>query len=188
MERQVHEQPPPTTDAITAAIDERWVRAGFARFNDRQAFFADPSGTWVERPRYRVIPEDLEMNTRDEVLAWFRRFFDALPDLHLDVEEVVVAGIPGRERATVRWRMTGTFSGGPLMGIAPTGHHIQLRGMDLIEIEDGRIAGNVIYYDGLAFARQVGMLPAAGSAGDRLIARTFNGLTAIRSRIHRAAS
>ena len=53
----------------------------FGRFNDREAFFADVEGTWIDRPHYRVYPQDLEMNTRDEVVAWFRAFFDSLPDL-----------------------------------------------------------------------------------------------------------
>ena len=54
-------------------------------------------------------------------MAWFQGFFDAMPDLHMEVEDVAVAGEPGRERVTVRWRITGTFSGAPYMGIEPTG-------------------------------------------------------------------
>jgi hypothetical protein len=36
------------------------------------------------------------------VVAWFRRLFDAVPDLQMEVEDVAIAGRPGRERATVR--------------------------------------------------------------------------------------
>jgi steroid delta-isomerase-like uncharacterized protein len=165
------------TDTATRIVDEALVRALFARFNDREAFFADPEGTWIDRPQYRVFAQDLEMKTREEVLAWFRSFFDALPDLHMEVEDVVVAGEPGRERVTVRWRVTGTFTGAPYMGIEPTGRPVDLRGMDLIQIEDGRVAGNNIYYDQLAFARQIGMLPPEGSLGDRLMTGAFNLVT-----------
>lgn len=48
---------------------------------------------------------------------------------------------------------------------------------------DGRVDTNTVYFDGAAFARQVGMLPAAGSAGDRAVTAAFNGLTRLRRRI-----
>ena len=160
--------------SLAQTIDENWIRAAFGRFNDRAAFFADPEGTWIDRPHYRVIPQNLEMRTRDEVVAWFHGFFDSLPDLHMDVEDVAIAGEPGRERVTIRWRITGTFIGAPFMGIAATGRPIDLRGMDLIDMRDGLVAGNVIYFDQLAFARQVGMLPPEGSRRDRLMTRGFN--------------
>jgi steroid delta-isomerase-like uncharacterized protein len=174
------------TDTATRVVDETLVRALFARFNDREAFFADPEATWIDRPDYRVFAQDLEMNAREDVVAWFRDFFDAMPDLHMEVEDVVVAGEAGRERVTVRWHVTGTFSGAPYMGIEPTGRPIDLRGMDLIQFEDGRVAGNNIYYDQLGFARQIGMLPSEGSLGDRLMAGAFNlvtrGRTMVRAR------
>ena len=42
------------TDVGTPVIDEATVREMFGRFNDREAFFADVEGTWVDRPSYRV--------------------------------------------------------------------------------------------------------------------------------------
>ncbi len=176
------------TDAAVNVVDEALVRGIFARFNDRAAFFADAEGTWVERPHYRVFPQGLEMHTRDEVLAWFASFFDAVPDLHMEVEDVVIAGVPGRERVTVRWHVTGTHSGAAWMGIEPTGRALDLRGMDLVAIEDGRVAGNDIYFDLLGFVRQIGMLPPEGSLRDRLITGAFNLKTRARVRARRRAS
>jgi predicted ester cyclase len=175
------------TDFATTVIDEATVRALFASFNDREAFFADPEGTWIDRPHYRVFAQNLEMHTRDEVVAWFRGFFDAVPDLRMEVEDVAVAGEPGRERVTVRWRITGTFSGAPYMGIEPTGRPVELHGMDLIDVENGRVAANNIYYDQLAFARQIGMLPAEGSLGDRLMTGALNFVTKARATVHERA-
>ena len=74
--------------------------------------------------------ENREIGTRDEGVAWFGELFDAVPDLHMEEEDVAIAGEPGRERITVRWQMTGTFSGS-YMGIEPTGRPLDLRGMDL---------------------------------------------------------
>jgi predicted ester cyclase len=171
------------TETPTRTVDEKLVRALFARFNDRDAFFADPESTWIDRPHYRIFAQNLEMNRREDVVAWFRGFFDAVPDLRMEVEDVVVAGEPGRERVTVRWHITGTFSGAPYMGIEPTGRPVELRGMDLIQLEDGRVAGNNVYYDQLAFARQVGMLPAEGSIGDRFMTGAFNLVTKGRAKV-----
>lgn len=171
------------TDTAARVVDEATVRSLFARFNDRAAFFADPEGTWIARPHYHIFAQNLEMDTREEVVAWFGSFFDALPDLRMEVEDVAVAGEPGRERVTVRWRITGTFSGAPYMGIEPTGRPVDLRGMDLIDVEDGRVAGNNVYYDQLAFARQIGMLPAEGSLADQLMTGAFNLVTKGRATI-----
>jgi predicted ester cyclase len=171
------------TEVATTVIDEATVRALFEGFNDRDAFFADPEGTWIDRPHYRVFAQNLEMRTREEVVAWFRGFFDAVPDLNMEVEDLAIAGEPGRERITVRWHIRGTFSGAPYMGIEPTGRPLDLRGMDLIDVEEGRIAGNNIYYDQLAFARQIGMLPAEGSQGDRLMTGVFNLVTKARAAV-----
>jgi steroid delta-isomerase-like uncharacterized protein len=171
------------TETARVIVDEATVRDLFGRFNDREAFFADPEGTWIDRPHYRVFAQNREMNTRDEVVGWFRSLFDAVPDLHMEVEDVAVAGEPGRERVTVRWHITGTFSGAPYVGIEPTGRAIDLRGMDLIHFQDGRVAGNNIYYDQLTFARQIGMLPPEGSFGDRLMTNAFNLVTKGRAAI-----
>lgn len=175
----------PETDTQRGVVDEAAIRALFARFSDRTAFFADVDGTWIDRPHYRVFAQNLDMSSRDEVVQWFRGLFDAVPDLAMDVEDVVVAGTPGRERVTVRWHLTGTFSGTPYMGIDPTGRPISLHGMDLIDMQDGRVAANNVYYDQLSFARQIGMLPAEGSPGDRAMTSAFNLATKARSVVRR---
>ena len=62
--------------------------------------------------------------------------------------------VAGQSEAAVEWRMTGTFTGAPFQGVEPTGRAIELRGLDLIEIEDGENVSNTAYYDGMAFARR----------------------------------
>ena len=84
--------------------------------------------------------------------------------------------------ATVQWRMRGTFDGGAFQGLEPTGRRIDLRGVDCMEVgEDGLITSNVAYYDGAAFARQVGMLPTQDSGADRAMRAGFNTVTRVRS-------
>ena len=91
--------------------------------------------------------------------------------------------------AVGQWRMSGTFSGGAFQGIEPTGKHLELRGIDVMRFEGDVLRHNDVYYDGLSFARQIGMLPTANSAGDRAMMSAFNAATkarhAVRTRFGR---
>ena len=49
--------------------------------------------------------------------------------------------------------MTGTFDGEVFQGVDSTDEPLDVRGLDLIEIQDGLIVSNTAYYDGMAFAR-----------------------------------
>lgn len=112
------------------------------------------------------------------VRSFFSELFTAVPDLDFTVTQMVVDS----QGATVQWRMRGTFDGGAFQGLEPTGRPIDLRGCDCLEVDDdGLITGNVAYYDGAAFARQVGMLPAQDSGADRAMRTGFNTVTRLRS-------
>lgn len=111
-----------------------------------------------------------------EVRDFFRGLFGALPDAEMTVERVTA----DERVAAVQWRMSGTFDGGPFQGIEPTGRRLELRGCDCVEVEDGKIVRNTAYYDAMAFARQVGMMPPLDSAAERAMKTAFNGLTKVR--------
>jgi steroid delta-isomerase-like uncharacterized protein len=112
----------------------------------------------------------------DEVRAFFRELFAAFPDSDMTVTRVVADD----KHAAVEWRMTATFTGGTFQGIEPTGRRVDLRGLDILEIRDQEILGNTAYYDGAAFARQVGLLPPRESGPDRAILNVFNTMTKVR--------
>jgi steroid delta-isomerase-like uncharacterized protein len=112
----------------------------------------------------------------DEVRAFFEELFAAVPDMDFTVTRVTA----GERIAAVEWRFTGTFAGGPFQGIAPTGGHLEVRGVDCCEVEDGLIVRNTAYYDGAGFARSIGMLPEQGSAAERAMTSAFNALTRAR--------
>ena len=118
-----------------------------------------------------------EFEGKEAVAALFAELFTAVPDMQFTINRIV----GGDDRIAVgEWSITGTFNGGPFQGLDPTGRHVELRGVDLMEFEEGRLRRNTIYYDGLRFARQVGMLPTEGSAADRAIMSSFNALTKAR--------
>ena len=126
---------------------------------------------------------DLVLVGREAIVPVFREIFTALPDMRFVTE--AIHGVDDRT-AVGQWHLTGTFTGGPFQGIEPTGRAIDLQGVDVMRFDaDGRLDHNDVYYDGLAFARQVGLLPTADSIGDRGLLAAFNGLTRLRSAVRR---
>jgi len=112
-----------------------------------------------------------------EIRGFIAGLLAAVPDLETRTERVIA----DERVAVVEWRMSGSFSGSSFEGIEATGRPIELRGADCLEIEDGRITRNTAYYDGAAFARQVGLLPAQESAAERAMLTAFNGATKMRA-------
>lgn len=107
---------------------------------------------------------------KEAVRTFFGELFAAMPDFEMSVERVV----SDEGAVAVKWRAEATFSGAPFQGIRATGKRVSLRGVDFLEIEDGLIRRNTIFYDGASFARQIGMLPPEGSLADRTMMRLFN--------------
>ena len=120
---------------------------------------------------------------KDNVRAFFAELFTAAPDLEFIVESVM--GVDDTT-AVGQWRMRGTFTGGPFQGIEPTGRRLDIRGVDVMEFEDGLLRHNTIYYDGLAFTRQIGLLPPEGTKRDKAILSGFNALTKLRQTLRRS--
>lgn len=115
---------------------------------------------------------------KGEIRAFFAELFAAVPDLVLTVDRIVADG----ESAVVQWHGGGTFSGGPFQGIVATGKRIELQGVDFMEVSDGLLRRNTIYYDGAAFARQVGLLPPKGSRAEQAMTAAFNAKTKLLGR------
>ena len=113
---------------------------------------------------------------RDEVRRFFTGVFAAFPDFTLEIERITSEG----NTAVVQWRSSGTFSGGPFEGIEPNGKHVAIRGIDVMKFEGGKLRHNTIYYDGMSFARQVGLLPAQASGAEKAMTAAFNVTTRAR--------
>jgi steroid delta-isomerase-like uncharacterized protein len=133
---------------------------------------------WHEDGIDEVVPIGI-FRGRGEIVGLFREMFAAVPDLETTLTRVVA-----KDRfAAAEWRLVGNFTGSPFRGIDPTGRRVELRGVNLFEVEDGQIVGNTAYYDGAAFARQVGMLPAQDSGAERAILTAFNAVTKVRKAV-----
>src|SRR3954470_4049074 len=114
------------------------------------------------------------------VRDFFTELFGAVPDFDLQVQDMVVE----KDRAAVRWRATGTFCGEtPFKGLEPNGARLELEGTDVLQIDDGLIAANDAFSDAMAFARQIGMMPAEGSAAEERAFKLFNRATRVGSKL-----
>ncbi len=102
---------------------------------------------------------------------YFGAMFRAFPDLKMEPLDMVAYG----DKAAVRWRATGTFSGlGRFEGLDPTGARIETEGLDLLTIRDGLIRENHAYTNATEMARQLGAMPPAGSVGEKAMLGAVN--------------
>ena len=67
--------------------------------------------------------------------GWQRSELQAFPDLHMTVVKTVAEN----DLVTILWIFRGTHSGYGYGGLPPTGTHLELRGLTIFRIVDGRI-------------------------------------------------
>jgi steroid delta-isomerase-like uncharacterized protein len=120
----------------------------------------------------------------DEVKAYFSELFTAMPDFEFTVERVLAHD----QDVLVQWRASGTFNGGPLMGVDATGRRIEARGLDWLEVEGDKIVRNTAFSDGAALARGMGLLPPQGSAAEKAMFGAFNAFTKARGAVSEVLS
>jgi hydroxyacylglutathione hydrolase len=111
-----------------------------------------------------------ELRGLDALREYWTGVFAAMPDWRFEVLDTIAEG----DRAAVHWRVTATHTGAPYRGVEAAGARIDASGADVIEVRDGRIARMDAYPDGLTIARQLGLLPRAGTAAEAGLTRAFN--------------
>jgi glyoxylase-like metal-dependent hydrolase (beta-lactamase superfamily II)/predicted ester cyclase len=130
-------------------------------------------GMWADGGREHVRGQ-VDVVAPDGVRMFIGDLFEAVPDLLVEILSTTAEG----DRCAVQWRFRGTFAGpGFLSGVAPTGHPVALEGLDLLTVNDGMIQSNDAFTDSMTFARQIGMMPPMGSAGERRLTGAFNAKT-----------
>ena len=83
----------------------------------------------------------------------------AFPDFKLHVKESVAEG----DHVVFHWTVTGTQKG-EFQGIPASGKRIELNGMSLDRLRDGKVVSEHIYFDRLALLEQLGAAPASAAA------------------------
>lgn len=92
-----------------------------------------------------------EPRGREALKTYERPIHEALPNFDVTVEQVVAEG----DRVAVHLTIRGTHEG-PMMGVEPTGRHVEFQNMIFNRMEDGRIAERWVQPDVLGLLRQLG--------------------------------
>ena len=91
---------------------------------------------------------------RGEMRTMLEIYWRAFPDLKFKVINTLVDG----SHIAILWIGEGTHQG-TIMNIPPTGHHVQVRGVSIIDIEDGLIVHGQHIWDMAGMLRHMGLLP-----------------------------
>jgi predicted ester cyclase len=123
-----------------------------------------------------------ELTAPDGIREYFSNLFAAIPDWQFEVLDMVVEG----DKVAVHWRARGTFTGaGRLEGFVANGRSVDMRGLDILTVEDGKVVANFAYTNAMELARQIGAMPPSGSGQEKAMAAAFNAKTALMKRLGR---
>jgi steroid delta-isomerase-like uncharacterized protein len=143
----------------------RYAEAWASRDPERVASLCTEDIVWSDPG----LPEP--QRGRDGVREFVSASFRMAPDFH--VEELDGPYIsPTGPRVLLPYRMSGTMTGPwQFLDLAPTGRRFVVEGIDSWEMRDGLIHRYDTYWDTASMSRQIGVLPAQGSAADRVMGR-----------------
>ena len=95
-----------------------------------------------------------EIRGPESLKPFVRNLRDAFPDMHIDLEDMVAEG----DKVAIRFRVTGTHRGSGL-AFLPTQRSIDITGMTIIQIANGKLLHGWNNWDQLGMLQQLGMAP-----------------------------
>jgi steroid delta-isomerase-like uncharacterized protein len=115
------------------------------------------------------------MHAHDEVRAFLEAIWTAIPDLTFEVVDGPILH-PSAARVCFQWRASGT-NAGPLNppGYAATGRRVDFHGFRYQEYRGDLVCRLWAVFDTGDLARQLGLLPSAGSRTERALAAAQRG-------------
>ena len=106
----------------------------------------------------RYVAEDVGqaflLRGHEGVRAMLENYWQAFPDLEFTVTDTVIQD----SRMTIVWMAEGTHEG-TIMNIPPTGHRVAVRGVSIIDVEDGLVVRGQYIWDLAGMLRHMGLLP-----------------------------
>jgi predicted ester cyclase len=110
-----------------------------------------------------LVTPDGTAQGRAAILEVLSRDKAAFPERHVTIDVIVEQGDTIASEFT--WAATHT---GPLVmpdgtEVPPTGKRVEAKGMELVQWRDGKLAVHHMYYDNMALAGQLGLLPGGAT-------------------------
>lgn len=97
---------------------------------------------------------------KEAVKADLGETFRSFPDLHAPLEDTTIYLEDDHTGAATSWTMVGTMTGPSPDGFESTGRFMRISGMSRYAFRGSLISEYTLVYDGLEFARQLGMMPS----------------------------
>src|ERR1700729_4373638 len=156
----------------SADVVKRYFEAIAARDLESAVAMWAPGG--VER-----VVGQRELTAPDGVRALLAELHGAFPDLSWEILEMTA----GDNRVAVRWRARGTFAGpARFQGFAANGARLEMEGCDVLTVNaENQIERLDAYLDSGDVARQLGLLPPAGSRAEARLTQLANARPRARS-------
>jgi steroid delta-isomerase-like uncharacterized protein len=109
--------------------------------------FYPPDFVWHE--------PDQDLRGYEQAKQFVSTFFKALPDINITIDDVIAEG----DKAVTRYTIRGTHQGETEEFGPPTGRQMELEGITIHRIEDGKIVEEWERYDNLSVLQQLGLVP-----------------------------
>ena len=98
---------------------------------------------------------DQDIRGYEQARQFVSTFFDAFPDINITVEDTIAEG----DQVVTRYTIRGTHRGETEEFGPPTGRQMELEGITIHRIEDGKIVEEWERYDNLSAMQQLGLVP-----------------------------
>jgi steroid delta-isomerase-like uncharacterized protein len=132
-----------------AAVVRRYVEEGY---NEKDPAVLRETMT-EDVVAYGLVGRDGPVEGLDAYTEYAAELMGAFPDVTGEVHETIASG----DRVTARWTIAGTHEG-PLFGVEPTGESIEVEGIALFRMDDGKIAEKRYRQDDLGMLEQLGLV------------------------------
>ena len=94
---------------------------------------------------------------RDELRERFARELRALSDISFTMNSYVESGDMFADEFTLVGTHTGPLRMPDGSELAPTGHRLEIKGMEMVFVRDGKMVVDNLYYDNISVITQLGL-------------------------------
>ena len=130
-------------------LEELWNRNNFAVAEEFLAHDYDGHSSTV-------------IKGMDGAVAFIPRLREAFPDFRFQVRDQLAEG----DKVATRWNLSGTHLG-PFQGVAPSGRRVEMTGITIFRLADGKLIDGWTSEDVWGFLKQIGAVSAPEQpAGD----------------------
>jgi predicted ester cyclase len=96
----------------------------------------------------------------DAIAQYAGGTFAGFPDFKLEIVNRQPMGDHGyADEWVMKGSWSGTFPGGPLKGVPPSGKPFVVHGSSILEYQNGKLISENVYFDRLSLLGQIGALP-----------------------------